>query len=165
MRAQYRPICSLFKSFTASLKSDYQYIKNICKSIIKIISSICSWHLLTLVFCHFVTLISINAAPILSTSGKKTGRKLVRAFLLKLYIIVCYFTLIIFSTVELTLFTTRFVRHKLCLLLFWFQAWYFVVQVFADISGFSLFWYFTHRQSKLALENAEFPQPVLVGHF
>ena len=34
-------------------------------------------------------------------------------FLLKVYIIVCYFSLIIFSTVELTLFVTGFPRAVL----------------------------------------------------
>ena len=35
MQAQHRPIsCILQKSFTASLKNEYQYIKILCKSII-----------------------------------------------------------------------------------------------------------------------------------
>ena len=34
MRAQHRPICSLQKPFTASLKTEHQFIKDICKSII-----------------------------------------------------------------------------------------------------------------------------------
>ena len=80
-----------------------------CKSIIKIISKICLWHLLTLISCHFVMLISETqflwiAVPSqfcqlpVTISGKKKGRKLVSE---SIYIVVCYFFLIIFSTIEL----------------------------------------------------------------
>ena len=47
---------------------------------IKIISTIYSWHLLTLVSCRFVTLISIKSAPVLSTFGdnfrEENGKKI-----------------------------------------------------------------------------------------
>ena len=62
-----------------------------------------------------MTLISIKSAPFLSTSGDNfwqlTGRKREENwsewFHMKVYIVVCYFSLIIFSTVELTSFATR----------------------------------------------------------
>ena len=69
MQAQHRPyLLSLQKSFTASLKNDSQYIKNICKSIIDNKNNQ-QYMFVTLVSCHFVTLISIKSAPVLSTSG------------------------------------------------------------------------------------------------
>ena len=55
----------------------------------------------------FVKLISIKSAPVLSASGdnfreENEKKNWSERFLLKVYIVVCYFSLIIFSTVELT---------------------------------------------------------------
>ena len=106
--------------------------KNIRKSIInkkKIISKICLWYLLKLVSCHFMMLISETlilwkAVPSQfcqfpgTTSGEeKKEVNWSEWFLLKVYIVVCYFFLIILSTVELTSFATRFARLELYSLL------------------------------------------------
>ena len=48
---------------------------------------------------------------------EKTEENWSERLLLKVYIIVCYFSLIIFSTIELTSFATRVVRRELCSLL------------------------------------------------
>ena len=53
----------------------------------------------------------------MATSGKKKGRKLVRAISAGVYIVVCYFSLIICSTVELTSLATCFTLRELCSLL------------------------------------------------
>ena len=70
-----------------------------------------------------MTLISETQILWISTSGdnfweKKWKKNWSERFVLKVYIVVCYFSLIIFSTVELTSFATRFARHKLCSLLY-----------------------------------------------
>ena len=58
-------------------------------------------------FFHVVTLISIKFASVPSTSGGNFREEnWSERFLLKVYI-VCYFSLIIFYTVELTSFATR----------------------------------------------------------
>ena len=73
-------------------------------------------HYLTRFSRHFVTLISIArpkfCAPVLPTSGanfweEKKEDIWSEQFLLEVYIVVCYFSLIIFPTVELTSFATR----------------------------------------------------------
>ena len=64
-----------------------------------------------------MTISIIKSAPVLSTSGdnfwdekrKKIGLKV------HVYIVVCYFSLIIFSTIELTLFTTCFAQSQAAL--------------------------------------------------
>ena len=78
MRAQHRPQ----KSFTVSLKNEYQYIKILCKSIINNKNNQQNMfvNLLTLGFGHFVTLISETHNQVLQLPGRKNGRKLVRAF-------------------------------------------------------------------------------------
>ena len=43
----------------------------------------------------------------------------------------------------------------------WKMVRYFVVRIFSDV----LVVFTTYRQSNLAIENAEVPQPVLAGHF
>ena len=74
--------------------------------------------------CMFMTVIDtrflslcIKSAPVLSTCGKKKEENWSEWFLLKVYIVVCYFSLIIFSTVELTLFAMSFAHRELCSLL------------------------------------------------
>ena len=72
-----------------------------------------------------MTLISNKSVPVLSTSGdnfwqlpgRKREENWSERFLLKENIVVCYFSLIIFSTVELTSFATRFARREQCSLL------------------------------------------------
>ena len=69
-----------------------------------------------------MTLISIKSTPVLSASGdnfreENAKKNWSERFLLKVYIVVCCFSLIIFSTVELTSFATRFARRELCSLL------------------------------------------------
>ena len=64
---------------------------------------------MTLVSCLFVTFISIKSAPVLSTSGDNFWEEnWSEQILLKVYIIVHYFSLIIFSTVALTSFAMCF---------------------------------------------------------
>ena len=74
------------------IKEWYQYIKILCKliikiisckSAIKIISKICSWHLYWHWFGHFMTLISethnqVCQLPVTTSGKKKNRRKLVR---------------------------------------------------------------------------------------
>ena len=50
----------------------------------------------------------------MTTSGKKKEENWSERFLLKVYIVVCYFSLIIFSTAELISFAMRFARRELC---------------------------------------------------
>ena len=46
--------------------------------------------------------------------GRKNERKLVRVITAESIYVVCYFSLIIFSTVQLASFATRFARRELC---------------------------------------------------
>ena len=52
-----------------------------------------------------------------TTSGKKKEENWSEQFLLKVYIVVCYFSLIIFSTVELTSLAAFFMYRELCSLI------------------------------------------------
>ena len=70
--------------------------------------------LLTQVYCHFVTLISETQILSCQLPGRKYWSE---RFLLKVYIVVYYFSLIIFSTLELTSFMKRFARREQCSLL------------------------------------------------
>ena len=79
------------------------------------------WHLLTLITCHLVMLISIKSAPVLSTSGdnfrEENGKKIGQSNFSAENIYRCMLLfLIIFSTIEPASFAMRFARHKLCLL-------------------------------------------------
>ena len=67
---------------------------------------------MTFVSGQFVTVISethneVRQLPVTTSGKKKKGRKLSEQLLLKVYIVLCYFSLIIFSTVELTSFARR----------------------------------------------------------
>ena len=114
-------ICTLQKPFTASLKNEYQYIKIWCKSIINNKNINQQNMFVTLIDIRLVTSWCLLVRPIIKSSNfrwqlpgrKKMEENWSERLLLKVYIIVCYFSLIIFSTVELTSFATR----KLCSLL------------------------------------------------
>ena len=73
-------------------------------------------------FGQFVTLISethnqVLQLPVTTSGKKKTEENWSERLLLTVYIVVCYFSLIIFSTVELISFATRFARRELSSLL------------------------------------------------
>ena len=75
----------------------------------------------TLIDTRLVTSWCLLVRPIIKSSNfreEKTEENWSERLQLKVYIIVCYFSLIIFSTVELTSFTTRFARRERSELLF-----------------------------------------------
>ena len=73
----------------------------------------------TLIDTRLVTSWRLLVRPIIkSTSGEEKTEenmnRVITAVSIYLYIVVCYFSLIIFSTVELTSFAMRFERRELC---------------------------------------------------
>ena len=109
-------ICTLQKPFIASLKNEYQYIKILRKSIINNKNNQQSMFV-TLIDIRLVTSWRLLVRPIIKSSNfreEKTEENWSEWLLQKVYIIVCYFSLIIFSTVELTSFVMRFACRELC---------------------------------------------------
>ena len=98
MRAQHRPICTLQKSFTASLKNEFQYIKNICKSKINNKNNQQNMFV-TLISCHFVTLIGETQIFCIASSANFQEVRAISA-----ESIYCCMLLFLDHTIELTLF-------------------------------------------------------------